>query len=288
MNYSNSKVINFRKINNLPLIKYILSTFYKFRKIKNIQKYKTSEMSSGLIIEFMGPSGIGKTTLFNEIWRYHKKKWFSKNDIVLLKEKNDIDPFSIFDDFNSTLYEKLLWKKFFLTFQGDRLLKTKVSLYEFYRKQIEIDIFVSHYKLPKGLLSDDGICGNFLEEVIYILLKTKENDALLYEIKKFFSNRSIVYFHANPSIIIDHLKQRSIDKPNSNNDYYSFYGPDIDSFVQNMIDKFEILINLLEDMNIPIIKIDMKNESRVEQVQKVNSFINNQIRLNQNYHNRKI
>src|SRR5699024_1879853 len=75
----------FRKINDVLQLIFGIRVAKTGRKIpKNISIRKTPP----IIIEFVGASGVGKTTLFKELKKRRKMNWLALKEFVYLNKKD--------------------------------------------------------------------------------------------------------------------------------------------------------------------------------------------------------
>ena len=59
----------------------------QYHLLKNTGRSSYSEETSGKTLEFIGTSGVGKTTLFNESMNKRKNRWFFAYHLEFLKRK---------------------------------------------------------------------------------------------------------------------------------------------------------------------------------------------------------
>jgi hypothetical protein len=247
-----------------------------------LNRIDSNHRSKGLIVEFIGPSGVGKTTFFNQVFRYHWNDWFSKSDLVYLVNSSKEIPFTLINNKAEIIYSEILKAKYNILNNCNISLEKKTKLHDFFVKELEYDAFIRFFNLPKGLFSEDGLTHNFQTEIIDI-----HSDLELYNTREdwfryLFFNRSIIYLEASPDFIVNNLKKRSVENPNSVNDWYSFYGPDkIIRQVEKELLNNEKIFSIGDRYGASFLKLNIETETLPELIEKVNNFLT--VILDKNY-----
>lgn len=165
------------------------------RKIKiSWQSDAKINHSRGKVIEFIGPSGVGKSTLCSITEKKLSAKW---NTLDLIQSTNII-----------TIDEKLLeshWKVFKAKISSINCLKTKNSvklkLATYFNKVISININLLHFENEYGFFLEEGICHNFAQELLDL------NNEELYSLLK--HRHLICILPKDPMFVVDQIKKRT-------------------------------------------------------------------------------
>ncbi|AIJ44657.1 hypothetical protein O987_02345 [Comamonas testosteroni TK102] len=213
------------------------------------------------VIEFIGPSGIGKTTFFNHLKGVIDPAWLGMDDVrEIAKTQNVSEP----DDIVRTIIyrkrenvEKLNRSEFQKKFIGD-----------YFNEIITLDQLVSSSKNLK-LINDDGVFHNFSKEILSAS-KEKYN-----EVQKLLLNRKIIYFTASSEKILDNLKERHQKTPGASNDWYGYTQKNsisIQEMIEISVNESEEIYNLVKSMGAAVMRINL-DEDNMENIEKAQNFI---------------
>ncbi len=163
-------------------------------------KSKEKSVNHTFIIEFMGPSGVGKTTLRNYYLKQYSTSFtggiitekFLETHTLNLNEK-DIENTEIYD---ILFYQKLLT----LNQKRSNFVKTNRQVRLFYKTLAE-DFIIRNYSHKKYAFLDQHIFKFFTEN--FLQLEDSETQ------KELLKNRIIVYCHAAPKTVVEYIKKRA-------------------------------------------------------------------------------
>ncbi len=263
-------------------IHYFLSTLgYKLiRKPEFIPRpepppdYYTLETtpSSGLIVEFLGASGVGKTTFFSAVISDYEQNWLSRTQLKNSGTVKAKAPILLMDDLSQQVYGKLLKMKFDNIMKMDCFnLERKIALFQFMLDEIRTDALIKLNPLPMGLLSDDGLTHNFSREVIG-LYENGDEHATAY-LTWLFSKRALVLLNASPGFVLKNLIKRNSEHPQALNNWYSNIGQsDINDFVEKGLKTKEKLISIAKKFGSKTISINLEEEENMNRA-KLKEFI---------------
>jgi hypothetical protein len=223
--------------------------------------------SRGWIVETIGPSGAGKTTLYKNIWPEFKDQWFSKRQIRELIEYHDpIKLFELIDRKTEKLMRLLLHKRFRnLSACEDTSISKIMKLFNFYFKEMEVDVYARYADGRRGLFSDGGLTHNFISEIVEIAQNEGKQDNFYEQsLFKFFKGRGIIHINASPEYIVENLKKRSIETPYALNDWYSHYGKvKIKEHVKKIGKEYEDFVSIAKIFGAQVLLLEADREAAV-------------------------
>ena len=154
-----------------------------------------SRQTSGKILEFIGTSGAGKTTLFNRSMTRLKNRWFFAYHMDLFKRKA---PPSQVDEILMQILQKRIENinssESFCPWHS--LLDLKLSVRVMHETMV-----VAHSAYPKGFAFDEGLFRHFTAEILQL------DDLCLVDLWK---NRAFVYLRARtPETALARVKSRT-------------------------------------------------------------------------------
>ncbi len=177
---------------------------YDIKKLpsKNIEsRYKTGKP---LKIEFVGPSGIGKTTLYKELIKLRTKrdKWLSADEFIQhhtkLKNNHYIsEPFAELLELKTK--RVLLGKK-------DHSIFRKMGLLSYFYKILKKDLIFKRYNKDFKIIMDEGVVHNFTNEFIDLSKDKPEYFRMLIQ------DVAIVFFNSSEEFITYNSLKRAKEK----------------------------------------------------------------------------
>lgn len=151
--------------------------------------------TKGHSIEFIGPSGVGKSTLFEEIKNRTAGEWYFREKLPGLTLKHNQDMM------DGGLHWKVLFAK--SVNLEERLLNgfRKAKLMRYFSEVILHDLHLIYGLSDRGFLLEEGICHNFSKEL---------NDLPDDDFKKIMAGRALVYLKPkNSSIVVKRIRERA-------------------------------------------------------------------------------
>ncbi len=267
-------------------IRKLLRSFgYDIRKVPHLSHARANR-SKGHIIEMIGPSGVGKSTVYNSLFGEYKKDWYTRSQLRPVAEVNN-EFIRLEDRFLNEIYSTLLKDKVNNLFSRNYSLQKKYQLLKFMNDEVAVDIIANSQLLNKGLFSDEGLTHNFGEELIALeyKLKNKENACISNAciskegMESFFRFRSIISITASTEYIKGNLKKRSLKlekegRSNNQNDFYKIIGEEhLDEHIQRISQENKKLIQVAEKYGAEVLTIDVEKEKKKEIKKSVGDFI---------------
>nr|WP_163503661.1 hypothetical protein [Halomonas socia] len=241
------------------LNKLLLTNGVQLSKVpKDLTADKRQRPSVGHVVELIGPSGVGKTYFYNYLRSELEGNWFFRNEVKRISNYKG-SSFSLLKEQDALLIESFLNKKYDNIFSGKEALQRKISLYEFFLKEMAADVYFRHTKLARGLFSEDGITHNFSKEILWYHEKLHEGDEKKQHdvLQRFFDNRSVILYEAPTTQIIKNLKIRSSQEPGAGNDWFHYAGEkEVIDFIESSQASKRKVLSVLQQYGIDVLTLD--------------------------------
>jgi energy-coupling factor transporter ATP-binding protein EcfA2 len=260
--------------------KLIKGLGYDIQKTPQVGKDKPNR-SKGQIIEMLGPSGVGKTTLYKCVLAKYHQDWHTSRQLRALVAL-DTEGLSLDSTPLKEIYAVLLKNKAINVWDSDRSVEEKYRRLKYMIDEVAVDRIANSQDLSKGVLSDNGLTHNFGEEIIALehKLKEKELPSISKEgMQAFFRCRSIILVTASTDYIKYNLKKRNLDlkksgRSNNPNNYYRTIGKNyLEDYIRSIFDENKKMIEIAEKYGAGILTIDVETEKIHEIGQKIDDFI---------------
>ncbi len=181
------------------LIKYFLNKLgYKIVRINPIKKIKIHTLThqKPLFIEFIGVSGVGKSTLYKAMikQRASDDNWLGVKEYINYINGNiwpldkDIHP----------VYKKILNKKYEQVTRKYNI-KDTIGFMAFFLKNIKEEIIARHSNQKYTLVIEEGLFHNFGSAIMELHQKNE------IDLNSLIKNRALVFCYATPEIISKEL-----------------------------------------------------------------------------------
>lgn len=215
-----------------------------------------------LYIEFIGVSGVGKTTLYKNVKAQRKSsvKWIERYDFLSFQIKENIDTEI------SNSYLRLLESKSIMVFNSELHIVDKIKLLNFFYQNVYEEVGTLLYNKNGTIINEDGLFHNFGKEIKDL----DENDPGFFN--QLCQNRAIVFCTNTAENIAKQIQKRQVDtnairphhKVNSFKELVEIQNP--------LLKETTSYVKFLEKNNIPVLYINTADDIS-ENASKVNSFI---------------
>lgn len=233
-------------------------------KISRVKKNKTmafKEHNKPLFNEFIGVSGVGKTTLYRKL-DFKKLGAVTITDFLRITNKNTDD--TLFDD--KEVYQKLAETKLEVINEKNVLALDKYRYISWFRSVIIQDLAVINNIFKHIVISDEGLVHNFNSELM------KLYEANISEFKKLLKNRAFIYCFSDPQLIAEQILNRYKETGKLVPQHKNRTFEDL-VFAQNKtMQSRENLISILEKENVPVLRINT-SENDEDNVRKIYRFV---------------
>lgn len=155
--------------------------------------------AKGWLVEFVGPSGVGKSTLFDIMLAGRKPEdgWLTPAESLRVF-KPQAFPVQLDDT-----YERLLWLKLREVSQSNHAPSVKYELLAFFNGNLRLDASLSRLELKAPVVHHDGLLHNF--SPCFALLR--KDDPIGFS--RLIKNRAIVHCFAPAQLIADRILKRN-------------------------------------------------------------------------------
>lgn len=225
---------------------------------RQIDFHKTSRP---FFIDFMGPSGVGKTTLFNEVYKQRSKNldWITPEEFVHNKKFTFSDIVSSFhQDILEFKINEILRQKTFRT-------SDKLGLLDFINKIIRKEVIINHYNQNQKIVFEDGFFHVFGFEIKELV----EKDFKTYQ--GFIQNRALVFCYTEPENLVENILKRS-KTDWVRTQHKNLSKEELLIQEEKTLEQRRELAYFFRDQNLPFLEIHTF-ENLKENAKKVNDFI---------------
>lgn len=199
-------------------------------------RHKSKAMNKD--IEFIGPSGVGKSTLFSEVKKYTVGNWFYKEDIsnILLGHGDgEVD-----DHYH--------WR---LLFAKSRYLEDykangyeKIKLMKYFSEVILGDLVTFEGVSEKRLFLDEGLCHNFSKE----LMEFSDSD-----LAALMAKRALIFVQARDTLtIVKQIRKREIELGHKIAYHVGLNDNELINMAEASALSLEILVKRVKPFGVPV------------------------------------
>lgn len=216
-----------------------------------------------LYIEFVGVSGVGKSTLCRAMQAQHKssEKWMERLDFLSYQPKIHND------DIISTTYLQILENKTEKIWTSGLTNLDKIKLLAFFYQNIQEEAATLLHNKNATIINEDGVFHNFQPE----LLDIYNNDLHLF--RELAEYRAIVYCTNNAENIAKQIQKRQSES-NEIRPYHKVKTFDELVEIQNkLLEETSTFVKILQEISIPVLVLNTSDDLS-ENVRRVNLFIN--------------
>lgn len=221
------------------------------------RKIFKNSLDSNFIIEFIGPSGIGKSTLFKEYFSTTDFNFYTQKDVYKVKSKLDEQ------DILSFIYKELLFNKHSNLLKRTYNAFVSTELLNYFTKIVSEDIIIQNSHKDFGFILEEGIVHNFSKELLQL---TNEHLSLLLK------NRIIIYMRPeNPNLIVQRIKKRECEGGHIVIHHKNRTDEELLDIAKQSVEHFDKLINRINELNFPYLQIIAEENNGSD---KLKSFFN--------------
>lgn len=219
------------------------------------------KLSQPISIEFIGVSGVGKSTAFQNFMK-QQKIYPSLNEFKKLIHRPNTQ--TILD--NKEIYQ-LLAKKRWENIGNQNISETdKFRIAHWNYLTLLDDALVQKYNQNYGVISDEGILHNFSDEILDL---AKENSDL---ISGFLENRAVVYCYSSAEMILNQIRKRENESGRVVAHHKNLTDEELIELIKNELEQKEQLIDLLKQQEVKVLSIDTSIDLD-ENIQLITQFI---------------
>lgn len=233
----------------------------RISRVKKKEKPRFKEFDKPLLIEFIGVSGVGKSTLYAQL-DLKMKNWISIKEYLKYNnsEKNDlwVDELSLYQQFANINFSSICKSKM-LSFDKFRIASYRYGL-------LRKDIVIYLRKDNAVVITDDGLVHNSNSAFIELY---KESPSLFMELLK---NKCFIYCYTNPERlgkqIVKRYEERGFMAPQHKNKSLE----ELIEIQDSLMKEREKLLGIFEKEKIPVLRVDTSDNAEIN-VKKIYDFV---------------
>lgn len=234
--------------------------FLKLLK-RRFNPLKTHKSPCGILINFTGVSGVGKSTFYNDILE-KERFWMTPNEFMSINNIK-FTPAAIEE---SEVYDKLSQSKIDRIYHNPYKAIDKFRSFYWNYQALVNDALIHKHNQHSIVISDEGILHTFPKE-IQSIVQSECHDM----ITTFFKGRALIYCYASPQTIAKQI----IDRYNSTGRIIAHHKDknedELISDLTKWLDDKEEYLKILKQFHIPILKINTQDSTELNS-EKVKHF----------------
>jgi|SRR5690554_840522 len=228
----------------------------KLKRLFLIKKIKQP-----IYIEFIGVSGVGKSTLYKYVNKGLYKNWL---DIRHFEEFNSDKVQDLIG--NLPLYYNELGKyRINMVLKGEESHVEKLNAFRTGYNILKRDALLHLLNKKDIVMSDEGILQFYLDGIINLYKENKDDFLTLLK------NRAVIYCYAPSEVVVNRIMDRKNKRGHLWYKHKEMSYQELIEFTQGSQKKIEDMVSILEEF-IPVLKVDTTDHFKVSK-QKILSFI---------------
>lgn len=234
---------------------------FKVVRANDMVKNCFSKLKEPLIIEFIGVSGVGKSTLYDTL-KKKKRNWYLIQEFK--QSVNHVDLDEILE--KSTIYQKLAAYRLVAIQKSKIKPSQKFRIAHWNYRSLLDDALIFNENKNAVIVSDEGLLHNFSDVIIELFY---ENPQLL---QLHLKNRAVVYCFSSVEKIVSQIEKRSQETQRTVVHHRGKNPDEINLIVSKDLEEKEKFISILTDMKVPILRVSTQ-DSLEENLKKIEKFI---------------
>lgn len=245
----------------------LAALFFGFEVIKTHPKRKIKKryyVDKPIKVEFVGVSGVGKTTLYKKLVKTRSKndKWMPVEQFMVhYGDQGGIDDTT--EAHNALL--KVKTKRFLES--STYPIHTKIRFLTFFFGKLKNDIVLHKHNQSHKVVLDEGIIHNYGTDLVHL------HDHETSTIETLLQNTAIVYCNGSTDLIAKNISKRLKMYGDLRTQHLNLSTRELNRKIEQSLDKKRKTLDLLRKFNVPVIEINTV-EKPSENVNIIREFIN--------------
>lgn len=227
----------------------------RIRKVKKIN-------GDPIYVEFVGIPGVGKTTLYENVFKEVKSKWRNIHELhrIFMEHTNGIAAESLL------CYQVLAESK--MQSLGSRNFNgiDQMKLVKYFHSVLIADSLVHLFNKKYNIMSDEGLIHNFGEGLLALSISNSD------EFKSLLKHRAVIYCHTSAEIIAKRIIEREKETGRLLPQHKLNSFEELVNLQKKSLDQKNQLIGFLSKYDIPFLSINTSNPMTENVDQVVNFF----------------
>lgn len=214
-------------------------------KIRRVDKIKEEPF----YVEFVGVPGVGKTTLYESVFKDVKRKWRDIHEFqrIFIEHADGQAAESL------SCYEELAQHKMQSVESRNYTGIDQMKLVKYFHSVLIADSLVYLFNKDYNVMSEEGLIHNFGESILALSKSNEEGFQSL--IKK----RAVVYCHTSPEIVAKRILEREKKTGRLLPQHKVSSFDELVNLQKKSLELKQQLIDFLSKNDIPILSIDTSN-----------------------------
>lgn len=200
--------------------------------------------TAGLIIEFVGPQGIGKTTLHSTVFERVREHWFSRRAL------QGRFPLSKASAHIAALHNDVLFRRMDRLENSNLTAWRRIQRAEQMARVAKESLLLSGSDFPRGFMFEEGLFKNFPQEILDIEAQAA---------KELWSNRIFIFLRArDPGVVVSRWLARSAERGHVL-EYRHSVNEEVRNRVENESVLYDRLMRRAKSLGRPVLTLDAED-----------------------------
>jgi hypothetical protein len=255
----------------MPFIKRICHSLlgllgFEIKRKKALKNLKDSTPSclqtKKLIVEFIGVSGVGKSTIYSELLsKRNEKNWLTRQEFFKICNESD----GMFEEYFLN-YEELAKHKLEKIVQRECENWIRLKLCSYFFQVLRENRLIENMRNAHTLVIEEGLVHNFSEELLYLYESRRD------KFREFLKYRVLVYCINTTENIMNNIISRKKEEGFFSGAHLGLSHDGIIQQTEESVRLKERLVAVLKKENIPVL-ILQTNDSVEGNAKRVKEFI---------------
>lgn len=230
----------------------------KRARIRSVKKIN----GDPIYVEFVGIPGVGKTTLYENVFKKVKRNWRDIHELqrIFMEHTNGIATES------QLCYQMLAQSKMQSLETRNFSGIDQMKLVKYFHSVLIADSLVHLFNNKYNIMSDEGLIHNFGEGLLALSISNSD------ELKNLLKRRAVIYCHTSAEIIAKRIIERGEKTGRLLPQHKVNSFDELVSLQKKSLDQKNQLLGFLSEKDIPFLSIDTSNPM-TENVDQVKHFL---------------